>query len=494
MFGGSSAAGASAGALASASSSSSAAKPMDAAEARAAASAAVAASSGGVGGSRLVLTVMSTWGDHDYFGLAGLELLDEAASPISLRVDMLKATPADLNELHGGMGEDKRTVDKLIDGVNATTDSDHMWLAPWQPETGRQHTLTISLPAGKSVAALRVWNYNKSEDDSHRGIRQLHIRLDDQLLSPPGGLTLRKGPGNGLFDHAQLIPLVSLDAASLFGGTAGPLPLGALAPPSSTYAPLPAQDYWAPVLPQGLLWRLRLLSTWGDVHYIGLDALQLFDENGVDVSTSGGVVDVPQPAMRCYADPADVNSLPDHAGNDPRTVDKLFRPPADYQPGAWAPAPPDGRKAPSDVWLAPHTPGERTVNELWVSFEQPICLSLIRLRNYSKDPARGVHEFELLADGMLVYRGWLKRAGTSADGSGWQSIVLTDHPHVLEQEGGHLASAGQDDLTLLINEGKVMNSRPNSRAPPLEGAGGAMGAPTSSSTDPAKRPTTACAS
>ena len=48
-----------------------------------------------------------------------------------------------------------------------------MWLAPWQPETGRAHTLKISMPGGapKTVAALRVWNYNKSEEDASRDAR-----------------------------------------------------------------------------------------------------------------------------------------------------------------------------------------------------------------------------------------------------------------------------------------------------------------------------------
>ena len=145
------------------------------------------------------------------------------------------------------------------------------------------------------------------------------------------------------------------------------------------------------------------------MHYIGLDGLQLFNEDGIDI----GPGLAPE---QLHASPADVNVLPDLSG-DPRTVDKLFVHPTPLDGGTAAdaagedtpvcPPPPGGRKAYSDVWLAPWSP--KRVNELWVCFDEPVALSMIRLANYSKDPSRGVHEFEVLADGMLVYRGWLRQ-------------------------------------------------------------------------------------
>ena len=57
---------------------------------------------------------------------------------------------------------------RLVDGVNVTTDDQHMWLAPLTP--GTQHTLTLTLDTPTALSALRVWNYNKSAEDTYRGV------------------------------------------------------------------------------------------------------------------------------------------------------------------------------------------------------------------------------------------------------------------------------------------------------------------------------------
>ena len=285
-------------------------------------------------GAQLVCTILSTWGDANYYGLAGLELLGEKGERVPVTVPMLAASPRDLNELQPG-SHDPRTVDKLVDGINATTDSNHMWLAPWQPETGRAHTLRIDLPRGVPVGALRVWNYNKSEEDAARGIQRLLVHLDGVLVSAPGGVVLRKGPGHDRFDHAQLVPLLLKDtpkegaaADDAADDTRGAY-RGAVAARDHGYvpfAPLP-QDYYVPALPSAFSWtvraapllihtshtlapllihtshtmalfsftprpsshsQVRLLSSWGDVHYLGLDALQLFGVDGAELLIDDG--------------------------------------------------------------------------------------------------------------------------------------------------------------------------------------------------------------
>jgi hypothetical protein len=61
-----------------------------------------------------------------------------------------------------------------------------------------------------------------------------------------------------------------------------------------------------PELPEGRRLTLSLLSTWGDPHFVGLAALEIFDSAGEKIS----IEDV---ARQVYADPPDINILPECA-------------------------------------------------------------------------------------------------------------------------------------------------------------------------------------
>ena len=60
------------------------------------------------------------------------------------------------------------SVLRVIDGENVTTSDEHMWLAPFT--AGEAHRLTVTLRHATAVMALRFWNYNKSAEDTYRGV------------------------------------------------------------------------------------------------------------------------------------------------------------------------------------------------------------------------------------------------------------------------------------------------------------------------------------
>lgn len=59
---------------------------------------------------------------------------------------------------------------RLIDGANITMEDEHMWLIPFSP--GLDHVVTIRFDRAESIAGLRFWNYNKSPEDTYRGVSQ----------------------------------------------------------------------------------------------------------------------------------------------------------------------------------------------------------------------------------------------------------------------------------------------------------------------------------
>lgn len=52
--------------------------------------------------------------------------------------------------------------------MNITTEDEHMWLIPFSP--GLDHVVTIHFDRAQSIAGLRLWNYNKSPEDTYRGV------------------------------------------------------------------------------------------------------------------------------------------------------------------------------------------------------------------------------------------------------------------------------------------------------------------------------------
>lgn len=47
-------------------------------------------------------------------------------------------------------------------------EDEHMWLIPFSP--GLDHMVTIRFDKAESIAGLRFWNYNKSPEDTYRGV------------------------------------------------------------------------------------------------------------------------------------------------------------------------------------------------------------------------------------------------------------------------------------------------------------------------------------
>ncbi|EFA08803.2 katanin-interacting protein [Tribolium castaneum] len=356
-----------------------------------------------LGASQIELVLLSNWGHLTTIGLTGFELVQGNDTVINIKQ----------NNLTCNIKSETCPLSNLIDGVNITNNETNMWCVPF--EFGEEVVIRMDFDDFKYVSGIRIWNYNSSLETSYAGVRALKILLDGKPVKNPVTkneiFILRRAPGNQHYDYVQDIKFVE-DLA--VGDVHDELP-----------SLLDQDEFYEPsAMPEGFVIQLIVFSTWGDQYYCGLNGLELYNQYGRRILLD---------EQNICAYPESVNSLPELVG-DVRTPNKLIDGVNNDHTG-------------SHSWLAPIIP--KHLNRIYVVMDEPIVVSVIKLWNYSKTPRRGIKEFGILVDDLLVYNGTLGKYSVSKDG--YQTVVFTENEAILGEEYGAVLrnSAFSQDVVLL---------------------------------------------
>jgi len=118
------------------------------------------------------------------------------------------------------------------------------------------------------------------------------------------------------------------------------------------------------------------------------------------------------------------------------------------------------------MWLAPFT----GANVLYIAFNDAVAISMIKMWNYAKTPHRGVEEFELYMDDLLVFKGILRTAPPAAPGAPpkfGQTILFSYEDKFITKEKDAVYSTQSEQHVQFINDKQVMISvkKPPTAAP-----------------------------
>jgi len=101
------------------------------------------------------------------------------------------------------------------------------------------------------------------------------------------------------------------------------------------------------------------------------------------------------------------------------------------------------------MFLAPFTPGRVNVVRIDLG-PRPQSFAVLRLWNYAKTTTRGVRNFEVMLDGMVLYQGTARPApprvgnALAASSDFVQSVLFTDNEAIIREEAHHVYT--QEDL------------------------------------------------
>eukprot|EP01029_Cantina_marsupialis_P013907 TRINITY_DN30814_c0_g1_i2.p1 TRINITY_DN30814_c0_g1~~TRINITY_DN30814_c0_g1_i2.p1 ORF type:complete len:923 (+),score=243.24 TRINITY_DN30814_c0_g1_i2:222-2990(+) len=441
------------------------------------------------------LILESNHGDFDCAGLSKLVLIKENFEP------MLQENFKNCFHQCGSLSEmsGSRDLLKLLDPDNSESFEIPIHFLPLE--------ITIEFNEIERLRDLIVYNFNESLDESYKGIQRASIGLmtgsEIKFISPPGGLLIRKAPGNDYFDYGQRIDLTRSHGANKLNDSESS--------PSAEESEQSSPKLSNEALKHGMrgqrtknanqaLRSIRIanqlelvkghndLSITGQHTRINNTKQQEFEQQEFDDESydTYDISDLPSENIQQYMTPnlpsgfvwkikiksthgcdyyVGLSGIEMYDQNNCKimiTEDNLAATP--YRDITQLESCSDDMrtldnllsdtpitKNAHEMWLAPFTtPG---TPELIIIFDEIQTLSLCKLYNYAKEGSlhRGVKDFEITVDDQLLFAGEMRKTPEEDSHENWcHSVLFTNDPMIISNEIENIYKPSEDSSHVLF--------------------------------------------
>ena len=225
---------------------------------------------------KIKIIFLSNHGQSNHIGLTGIELYSFTDLIQVETAKTIGAMPKDLNT-YLQREDDDRIFENVFNGMNKEIDQSQMWLTYIDEEV--QPYLEISFNESISLSKIKVFNFNEPYT-LNKGVKQAQLLIyNKEELVSTYDFYLRPGIGQQGIDYSQdlLAPFkeqpISKEVLSYYSNNK----------PNLNKIEYQLTKYFVPYCPCGLMISIQLITNEGDLNYIGMKRIEIYDVLGNEI-------------------------------------------------------------------------------------------------------------------------------------------------------------------------------------------------------------------
>ena len=345
---------------------------------------------------RIKIKLISNYGNRDFIGLSGIEFYDNNNKLINI-IEIKKTIRINENIVNL---KEKKILYNLFNNKNDTIDPQYMFLT-----TYCNAFINIEFKHSIKISKIIFYNYNNNyyKDCATKGILiYFYLNKKSNKINKP--IYLYLPPGEENIDYGQTL-LYPFDNNIFFEKKIKESKIYLrLNPFKMVYND--EYKYYCPFLPFGYILKIEMISNYGDKNYIGINNIQLFDEDNNEINLEFSSIKPKTEEYKFKDYSNDSNSF--NIINISNNINENLNPRIYMMPGAKKINPNNRPIFLSKFHNFNHANNELGENRIYFIFSECITLSRICVHNYNKSLDIAVKDIKILLDDNIIFEGELK--------------------------------------------------------------------------------------